>query len=371
MKYYIVAGEASGDLHASNLIKKIKEKDSNAEICAWGGDLMEEAGAKVVKHIKELAFMGFTEVLLNLKTIKQNLSFCKKHILEYKPDALILIDYPGFNLRIAEFAHQHDIKVFYYISPQVWAWKKSRIKKIEKFVDHMFVILPFEKDFYKDNNFEVTYVGHPLIESVESFKISSDSKKIEGLSTDKKLIVLMPGSRKQEIKKVLPIMLSVKKSYLDFEWIIAGAPAIDKEFYSEIIKGEEIEILFNETYSLLNNAYAALVTSGTATLETALFNVPQVVCYKGGWLSYNIGKILVNKEVVRFIALVNLLLNKEVVKELIQSDLSVIKLNAELQKLINDKQYRAMIKEDYSKLQNLLGSEIASEKVASLIIHNI
>ena len=293
MRYYLIAGEASGDLHGSNLIKALAEQDETAEFRCWGGDLMAEAGAEVVKHYRDLAFMGFAEVIMNLRTILRNISFCKEDLMAYKPDALILIDYPGFNLRIAEYAHEHGLKVFYYISPQVWAWKQSRVHKIKRVVDQMFVILPFEKEFYARFDIDVDFVGHPLLDAIANFETEkpsfADFSKKHGLD-DRPLIVLLPGSRKQEISVMLPLMLSVMVHYPDYQFVIAGAPSQDQSFYKSLMGDHQIPVLHQQTYPLLQQATAALVTSGTATLETALFGVPEVVCYKGNAISFAIAK---------------------------------------------------------------------------------
>jgi len=368
MKYYIIAGEASGDLHASNLMKQLKTFDSSASFRYWGGDLMKAQGGELVKHYSELAFMGFTEVLMNLRTIFKNIDLCKKDILENKPDALILVDYPGFNLRIAEFAKEKGIKVFYYISPQVWAWKQSRVHKIKKIVDKMFVILPFEKDFYKTFNYDVDFVGHPLLDAIaDRKKVSlSDFAKQNQLS-EKPIIALLPGSRKQEIAVMLPVMISVSKKFTDYQFVIAGAPSQQKEFYESFIKSTGIKIVYGSTYDLLEQSTAALVTSGTATLETALFEVPEVVCYKGGAISFMIAKQLVK---VKFISLVNLIMDKEVVKELVQNDFTETNLENELKKILDASVHNKM-KADFAELKQKLGSSGASRKTAELIYNLI
>jgi lipid-A-disaccharide synthase len=355
MKYYIIAGEASGDLHGSNLIKQLKLKDAQAEFRGWGGDAIQAAGTTLVKHYKELAFMGFTEVLMNIRTILNNIFFCKQDITDYKPDVLILIDYPGFNLRIAQWAKRQGIKVVYYISPQVWAWKENRVKKIRDCVDLMLVILPFEKAFYKKWNFDVTYVGHPLLDALKDIPVTN-------LQYKKPVIALLPGSRKQEIKALLPIMLEVIPNFPEYEFVIAQAPSQPDSLYDEIIGKIKVSRLKNNTYSLLQVSYAALVTSGTATLETALFKVPQVVCYKAGTLSYAIAKQLVK---IKYISLVNLILNKPAVTELIQNDLNANQIKKELTLVLNTK--RAAILTDYSQLIETLGNSGASEKAASAI----
>ena len=374
MKYYIIAGEASGDLHGSNLIKELKKLDSSADIRCWGGDKMQEAGAELVKHYRELAFMGFTEVLMNLSTIFRNLKFCKEDILQFKPDALILIDYPGFNRRIARWAKQQGIKVIYYISPQVWAWKENRVKMMKECIDKMIVILPFEKDYFKKKwNWEVEYVGHPLVEVVRSWEsvgrqrlADADAGVGSQKLSEKPIVALLPGSRKQEIAKKLPIMLEVSKSFPGYQFIVAQAPSVDESFYQTFTQPySNVSTVNNKTYDLLMQAKAALVTSGTATLETALFAVPEVVCYKGSFLSYQIGKRLVH---VKFISLVNLIMDKLVVNELIQSELTVENLEKELTAILTDEKKIAGLKADYAALKNLLGQGgDASAKAAASI----
>jgi len=367
MKYYIIAGEASGDLHASNLMKALLAKDSNAEIRFWGGDLMQEVGGTLVKHYRELAFMGFQEVLMNIGTILGNIKFCKQDILTFKPDALILIDYPGFNMRIAEFAKKEGIKVHYYISPQIWAWKENRIHKIKRDVDEMYVILPFEKDFYEvKHRFPVHFVGHPLIDAIANrTQVDEVAFRKEFQLSSKPIIALLPGSRKQEIKSMLSIMLKMADKFRDYQFVIAGAPSQDYEFYQQFIRNENVKFIDNKTYDLLSVSYAALVTSGTATLETALFKVPEIVCYKTSWISYQIGKRLVD---LKYISLVNLILDKEVVKELIQSDFNEITLEKELHKILEGKNREELFL-NYYQLEKKLGGIGASEKVAELIVN--
>jgi len=362
MNYYIIAGEASGDLHGSNLIKELKKLDAEANFRCWGGDLMKAEGACLVKHYRELAFMGFTEVLFNLRTIFKNIIFCKKDILQNIPNVLILIDYPGFNLRIAEFAKTIGLKVFYYISPQIWAWKESRIHKIKRVVDKMFVILPFEKEFYQGFNYPVDFVGHPLLDAIGDIESSINKLSVKN---EKPIIALLPGSRKQEITKILPIMLMMEKHYSNFQFIIAGAPSHTIEFYQPFISNTEVQIVFNQTYQLLKIAKAALVTSGTATLETALLGVPEVVCYKGGAISFGIAKQLIK---VKYISLVNLIMDEEIVKELIQSDFNEFNLKAELNNLLNH-ETRNKILSNYSLLTAKLGGPGASKKTAELMIN--
>ncbi len=365
MKYYIIAGEASGDLHGSNLIKELKKLDSAADFRVWGGDEMQSAGSTVVKHYRDLAFMGFVEVIKNLPTIFKNLKYCKQDILQYNPDVLILIDYPGFNLRIARWAKQSGLKVIYYISPQVWAWKENRVKDIKKYVDKMLVILPFEKAFYKKWNYEVEYVGHPLVNVIGAYQATTNYK----LQTTN-LIALLPGSRKQEIQKKLPVMLQAAQSFPDHHFVVAKAPGIDEDFYQAFLSPHKnVSSVINQTYSLLANAKAALVTSGTATLETALFGVPQIVCYKGSNISYQIAKLLIK---LKYISLVNLIMNKEVVKELIQDEFTVDNLTKELKKLLTDNEKQQQIKNDYSELKDLLSAGgNASENAARIIFDTI
>lgn len=369
MKWYLIAGEASGDLHGSNLIKELKQQDSAAEFRFWGGDLMEAQAGKPVKHIKDLAFMGFTEVLLNLRTILGNIKICKNDILNFKPDAVILIDYPGFNLRIAEFCKTHNLPVFYYISPQVWAWKKGRVHKIKNIVTKMFTILPFEKDFYAQYDYSVEYVGHPLIDAIHHFKSGFDKQQFlqEHQLSSKKIIALLPGSRKQEIKKKLPLMLKMPEFYPEYHFVIAGAPAIEAAFYKQFISKSNIQIIYNQTYPLLACADAALVTSGTATLETALFKVPQVVCYKGSPISYQIAKRIVD---IKYISLVNLILDQELVTELIQNDFNESNLKKELAAILNGTKKEEIL-EGYERLEEILGGTGASEITASLMLKTL
>ncbi len=357
MRYYIIAGEASGDLHGSNLIKELQLLDHSANIRCWGGDKMEAAGATLVKHYKHLAFMGFIEVIKNLRTIFKNLDYCKKDILFFKPAALILIDYPGFNLRIAEWAKQKGIKVIYYISPQVWAWKESRVKGIKKSVDKMLVILPFEKEFYKKWKYEVEYVGHPLVQVIDAFNeqylsTSNIYKAASFANQGVNLIALLPGSRKQEILKKLPIMLQVATHFPDYHFVVAKAPGLEEVFYNELLAPyKNVSSVVNKTYELLSLAKAALVTSGTATLETALFNVPEVVCYKGSPVSFQIAKWLIK---IKYICLVNLIMDKEVVKELIQNDLTVSNIKKELDIILYDVNKQQQLTKDYADLKALL-----------------
>ena len=361
MKLYIIAGEASGDLHGGNLIKALKQRSEGLEIRAWGGDLMEAQGADLIKHYRDLAFMGFVEVAMNLRTILRNMDFCKKDILEWKPDAVVLIDYPGFNLRIAEFAHKAGIKVIYYISPQVWAWKRSRVHKIKRFVDQMLVILPFEKEFYAEYDCDVIDVGHPLLDAIGKLDEISDKR-------EDKTIALLPGSRLQEVRKMLGVMLTMVPRFPHHKFVIAAAPSLPRNALEDMVKNTKAEIQYGDTYGLLRTADAALVTSGTATLETALFGVPEVVCYKGGYVSYQIARLLIK---VDYISLVNLIMKREVVKELIQSELNEKNLYSELKKLLEDEAYRTRIRNDYSELRTVLGGKGASERAADAMLKTL
>lgn len=367
MKYYLIAGEASGDLHGSNLIREIRKQDEQAVLHAWGGDLMEAAGATLVKHFRDLAFMGFAEVVRHLPTILGNLKFCKQDILQFQPDVLVLIDYPGFNLRIAKWARSQGIKVVYYISPQVWAWKENRVPAMKKNIDKMLVILPFEKAYFKKKwDWDVDYVGHPLVEVIDQFLANENFEKLnEGFT--KPVISLLPGSRKQEISKKLPLMLEAAKAFPSFHFIIAKAPGIDDSFYEPFIQGHpSISTVRNKTYALLSIATASLTTSGTATLETALFGVPEVVCYKGNKLSYHIAKWLIR---VKYISLVNLIMDKEVVKELIQDELTAANLIAALKDLLENKETQKQLRQDYATLKNTLSAGgHASAQAARFIV---
>ncbi len=369
MKYYIIAGEASGDLHGSNLMKAIFKKDPQAEIRFWGGDLMQEAGGTLVKHYRDLAFMGFAEVVMNLKTILNNIKFCKADIQEFKPDAIIFIDYPGFNMRIAKWAKEIGIPTHYYISPQIWAWKENRIKAIKRDVDFMYVILPFEKDFYeKKHHFPVEFVGHPLIDAIHNREhIDEDSFRKEFDLDDKPVIALLPGSRKQEISKMLSEMLAVVKDFPAYQFVIAGAPSQEYDFFKQFLKDQNVHFISNRTYDLLSIASAALVTSGTATLETALFKVPEVVCYKGNWISYQIAKRIIT---LKYISLVNLIMDKEVVTELIQGECNPKRIRKELHKILETSQ-REKLLQDYEILEKKLGGIGARDKKERLNFDNI
>ncbi|SFT42846.1 lipid-A-disaccharide synthase [Lishizhenia tianjinensis] len=365
-RIYIIAGEASGDLHGSNLIKSLQQKDSTLDFRFWGGDKMEaQTQQKSVKHIRDLAFMGFAEVVMNLRTILGNINFCKQDILKYKPDAIVMIDYPGFNLRIAEWAKTQGIQVIYYVSPQIWAWKQNRVHKIKKVVDKMFVILPFEKEFYQRFDYEVEYVGHPLLDAIQQYK-ANNHPQFE--NEEKEIIALLPGSRKQEISRKLPVMLEAIKDFGQYRVVIAGAPSLDEDFYTSFPLPEGTEIVFGKTYDVLNVATAALVTSGTATLETALFKVPQVVCYKASPISYHIAKRLVK---IKYISLVNLILDKLSVVELIQGDCNPKRIAKELKAVLPNGNRRHQVLEDYQNLSQILGGGGASDRIAEGIIKTI
>lgn len=368
MKYYIIAGEASGDLHASRLIRALRQKDPDAEIRAWGGDLMAAEGAHLVKHYRDLAFMGFVEVLLNLRTILGNLRWCKKDLLAFAPDALILVDYPGFNMRIAEFAKAQGLKVFYYIAPQVWAWKQKRVYQLRRDTDRVMVILPFEQAFFARFDMAVDFVGHPLLDALAERPQPDRSERRRALGLDPKahLVALLPGSRKQEIQAMLPVMLAAcaKKGLAA---IVAGAPGQEPGFYAPLLAGHAARLISGQTYDLLEVADAALVTSGTATLETALFKVPQVVCYKANPLSYLIARQLIK---VPFISLVNLVMEKEVVRELIQGECEPLRLARELDYCLSA-EGQAYFAEAYQALQEKLGGPGASVQVAELITSDL
>lgn len=365
MKYYLIAGEASGDLHASNLMKELKAVDPNAEFRFWGGDLMQQVGGTLVKHYRDLAFMGFIEVVQNLTTILKNISFCKKDIETYKPDAIIFIDYPGFNLRIAKWAKQKGYPTHFYVSPQIWAWKENRISAIKRDVDHMYVILPFEKDFYEGkHNYNVHFVGHPLLDAIANKPtVKEEEFKKEHSLNDLPVIALLPGSRRQEISRMLETMLSITDEFIGYQFVIAGAPSQDPEFYKGFVENENVHLVMNKTYDILSLATAAIVTSGTATLETALFKVPEVVCYKGSSISYQIAKKIIKLD---YISLVNLIMDREVVKELIQNDFNKHSLTRELKKIL-DPHHRDAIFQAYYELEKKLGGTGASKKTATLI----
>lgn len=369
MKYYLIAGEASGDLHGANLMRALAEIDPQAQFRFWGGDRMEAVGGKLIKHYRDLAFMGFWEVVTNLRTILRNIDLCKGDITAYQPDALIFIDYPGFNMRIAKWAKRQGIPTHYYISPQIWAWKENRIKAIRRDVDAMYVILPFEKDFYEGKHqYPVHFVGHPLLDAIATRReVSMEVFKRENGLDERPIIALLPGSRKQEIAKMLSVMLSVVGSYHPYQFVIAGAPSLGYDFYRQFIREENVHFVSGKTYDLLSHAHAALVTSGTATLETALFRVPEVVCYRGNWISYQIAKRVIS---LKYISLVNLIMDAPVVTELIQGDLNTRNLKVELDKLL-DPAYRDKLQRDYQALRERLGNEGASRRTAQTIYDSL
>lgn len=370
MKFYIIAGEASGDLHASNLVAEIKKKDKKAEFRGFGGDLMKAQGVELVKHYRTMAYMGFVEVAVNLRKVLGNIAQCKKDILEYQPDVVVLVDYPGFNLRIADFAHKKGFKVYYYISPQVWAWKRRRVQKIKKSVDKMLVILPFEEEFYKRYGVDVTFVGNPLLD--ELAKVGTGNRSIflrrNSLGERREIIAMLPGSRRQEVKRTLPVMLKAASHFPDYQFVIAGVSSLDKSLYKDIMGNSDVFFVENQTYDLLLNSSAALVTSGTATLETALLSVPEVVCYKATNFSYRIAKWMIK---VKFISLVNLIMDREVVKELIQGDLNEDNLVKELDQLLHNGKRQRQLLEDYEELKDKLGNVGASEKAAEVIVESL
>ena len=370
MKYYIIAGEASGDLHASNLVAEIKKKDKKAEFRGCGGDLMKAQGVDLLKHYRTMAYMGFVEVAVNLKKVLGNIAMCKKDILDYHPDVVILVDYPGFNLRIADFAHENGFKVVYYISPQIWAWKRRRVHKIKHSVDKMLVILPFEEEFYKRYGVDVTFVGNPLLD--ELAKVGTGNRSIflrrNSLGERREIIALLPGSRRQEVKRTLPVMIKVASHFPNYQFVVAGVSSLDRSLYKDIMGQSDVFFVENQTYELLQNSSAALVTSGTATLETALFSIPEVVCYKATDFSYRLAKWMIK---VKFISLVNLIMDREVVKELIQGDLNEDNLVKELDQLLHNGKRQRRLLEDYEELKDKLGNVGASEKAAEVIIESL
>lgn len=372
MKYYIIAGEASGDLHASNLMKALKERDPQADFRCWGGDLMEAAGGDIVKHYKELAFMGFWEVFTHLNEILRNFKICQTDILQYEPDAVILVDYPGFNLRMAKFAKEQGFKVIYYISPQIWAWKKGRIKKIKKYVDEMMVILPFEEDFYAKNGMKVHYVGHPLLDAVSRDLHQSEEVlrfREQHELDDREIIALLPGSRKQEITAILPQMLEMVPLFPQYQFVVSVVDWQPASLYEKFLKKYPVKTVSGSAYPLLANAKAAIVASGTATLETAMIGTPEVVCYAGSELSYIIAKQLISG--IRFISLPNLVMDKQVVTELIQHDFNTFHLRKELERITENEACIAAMKEDYRQMYAMLGDGSASAKAADVVISSM
>jgi len=371
LKYYIIAGELSGDLHASNLMKSLKLKDSDAEFAFWGGDLMLEQGGRLDKHYRETAFMGIVDVVKNLGKIKKNFKQCKSNLLDFNPDVLILVDYPGFNLRMAEFAKLNGFIVHYYISPKVWAWKKGRANTIKKFVDKLFVIFPFEIEFYKQFDYPVEFVGNPLLDAIEE-NINNKKSKADFLKEnnliDKPIIAILAGSRMQEIKHNLSIMLSVIPHFPEYQFVLAAAPSLNENVYKKYIANTNITVIVNKTYDILQQSEAALITSGTATLEAGLLGIPQLVCYRGDYVSYQIARRVMQ---VKYISLVNLVADQEIIKEYIQYDMTTENLKEELNKLINDRNYRNQMLENYTKVREILGGVGASERTADIIVKTI
>ena len=366
MRYYIIAGEASGDMHASNMVREIRKLDPEAVFRGWGGNLMAAEGVDLARHFRDVAFMGFAEVARNIRTILRAMRECKRDILAFRPDALILVDYPGFNLRMAEFAHQRGIRVIYYISPQVWAWKKSRVHRIKRTVGKMLVILPFETEFYRQYGYQATFVGHPLLDVTLRPPAHSSREAFlrENGLEDRPLIALLPGSRKQEITRMLPVMAKMTERFPDHQFVVAAAPSVDKSLYEQLLGINPVRVIPDKTYEVLRYADAALVTSGTATLEAALFEVPEVVCYKSSAISYHIARRLVK---VSYISLVNLIMEKEVVRELIQDEFNERNLRRELERIL-DPQVAGAIKADYRALRKKLGESGASANAAREIM---
>lgn len=368
MKYYIIAGERSGDLHGGNLVRSLLTYDQHAELRGFGGDEMEQMGVKLSVHYREMAFMGFISLATSLFKIFKFISFCKRDILEFKPDAIILIDYGGFNLKIAQFAKKKGISVLYYIPPKVWAWYQSRAWKLKASVDRMFVILPFEKEFYKKYDFQVDYVGNPVLDAIKSFHINVDFMSKHGISSDKKLVALLPGSRKIELKLIVPLMAEIADANKDVQFVVAAVSNLPGDLYHDLKGKSNVKFVEGETYDLLSRADAAIVTSGTATLETALFKVPQVVVYKTNALEYFIASSLVQ---VKFISLVNLIAGREVIREMIQTNATKELAQTELQKLLYDQFYLSSIKTEYENLYHVLDTGSASENTARLITEHI
>lgn len=371
MRYYIIAGEASGDLHAGNLVKALRTLDPGAVLRGWGGERMESEGVTISKHYRELAFMGFAEVLANLRTILRNFRECKQDIIDFKPDAVILVDYPGFNLRMAAWLKAIGIPVFYYISPQIWAWKQSRVHKIKRYVDRMIVILPFEEAFYGKYGYEADFVGHPLLDAIASHhhKVEDSARLLTELSADgRPVVALLPGSRVQEVKVMLPVMLRMSKAFPEQRFIVGEASALPVALYDELCRGYDVGRLRARTYDLLSVATAAAVTSGTASLEAALFRVPLVIGYKAGFLSYQIARRIVK---IRFIGLANLIMDRAVLKELIQGDYNTRNLKQEMARLLRDNEYRERILSDLDELREKLGGPGASQRAAKLVFGHL
>lgn len=365
MKYYIIAGEASGDLHGANLMRAIIAKDTAAEIRFWGGDAMREVGGTQVRHIRDLAYMGFVEVAMHLRTVLGNITFCKQDIQAFRPDVLVYIDYPGFNLKIAKYAHQLGYKNVHYISPQLWAWKKGRIKPMRRDLDKLCYILPFEQDFYAKNDFpQAVYVGHPLLDAVAQFM----QHTADDPSADRPIIALLPGSRKMELRKMLPPMLRLAAKHTEYQFVIAGMSLLGDKFYQPYIQGmDNVTVIYDRTYPLLSVAHAAVVCSGTATLETALFNVPQVVCYQANAISAGIARILIGNK-IKYISLVNLIADAPIVTELIQDQVTDSNIEREFRRIATDAECRERILQGYSQVRSILGNEGASDRTADEII---
>lgn len=364
MKYYLIAGERSGDFHAANLMRNLRQQDPEAEFRGWGGDMMKAEGGTLVHHYQEMAIMGFWEAATSILKFRGYLKECQRDLLDYQPDVLILIDYAGFNLRVARFAKEHGIKVFYYISPKIWAWNQGRVHTVKKIVDRMFVILPFEQEFYQRFGYGVDYIGNPTADAVAEHQKSDDFYQRNNLDPNRKIVAVLPGSRKQEIEEMLYEMVAILPPFLDYQFIVAGVDNLDRNYYAHFERNN-VRILFNETYDLLAHATAALVTSGTATLETALFDVPQVVCYRTSAVSYAIGKAVIK---VPYISLVNLIADREVVKELIQGEFNSRNLVKELRKILTDNEFIAQQKAGYAEIREKLGQQRAAEKAAKLMI---
>lgn len=371
MRYFIISGEPSGDLHGANLVKSLLKEDPSADIACWGGDLMQQAGARLLKHYRELAFMGVWEVMIHLRAIKANFETCRRQISTFDPDVVILIDYPGFNLRIAKYVKKLGIKVFYYISPKLWAWNESRVKIIKKYIDRMYIIFPFELDFYRRHGYGVHYIGNPLVDETQSRRATLPSKE-EILSSlnlgERPVIALLSGSRRQEVVSILPRMLQIVNEYPGYDFVITAVSHIPESVYSDIIGDMPVKVVTGKTYEVLSVAEAALVTSGTATLETALFDVPQVVCYYTSALTYHLARFVMK---VRFISLVNLIMDREIIVELIQKDLNRDRLGKELSYILKGGIKRNTMIEDYSALHEALGGPGASSRVAGDIVKTL
>jgi lipid-A-disaccharide synthase len=371
MKYFIIAGEPSGDLHGSNLIRKLYEADPSADIACWGGDLMRDAGGRLMKHYRETAFMGAWEVMVNFRKVRRNFSLCHRQIDEMRPDVVILIDYPGFNLRIARYARQSGIKVFYYISPKFWAWREGRVEQVRKYVDRLYIIFPFETEFFRKHRYNAVFLGNPLVDQVEAWQSQAPDRQglIASLSLDPRpVIALLSGSRLQEIKKILPLMVTVAPSFPDYQFVVAGMDHVPAELYKKLTGSYPVRIISGKTYELLALAEAALVTSGTATLEAALFDVPQVVCYRTSTLTYTLAIRFIK---VRFISLVNLIMDRKVVTELVQDDLNRVKLHSELSEILSTGFMHGSIRKDYERLRQILGGKGASSRIASDMVDNL